>query len=710
MKTQTFSVFHLFAGSGGGALGFQRATEEYLGFQGRFETLGGVDVDPEACMDFTRLVGVKASVLDLFNRDDYIAFHGHEPPEDWYEATPADLRQAAHNKVPDVIFLSPPCKGYSGLLPAAQAATEKYQALNRLTLRGIALALGAWADDLPSLIILENVPRIKSRGKEFLDAIRYLLRKAGYHVATTDHNLGEIGGLSQNRRRFLLVARNSAKVPAPLFHPPLRRVKSIGSALENLPLPDDSAAGPMHRLPRLQWLTWVRLALIPAGGDWRDLQTIEPEEYRIVPSSVYYDHSYGVKHWSDVSGTVTSGGSPSNGPISVADPRLGHAPRKGAYKVTRWGDVAATVIGSARYGGSSSSAAVADPRVNGALATNRPSRRSGQMSVRDWNMASSTVTGEDSVGSGALSVADPRLKMNHGTYFTGSPGLVEAMDWRQPGDAVTENQSVSGSNTTATEASPQISDPALIEPITDTYGYDDYYDPCCDGPRLKRNPARPGAYGVQNWDKPGATVRGATRTNNSVVAIADPRLATTPARSGGYGIESWDKPANTVRAVSRIMSGPSSVADPRVEPVAIATHDNQPVSSLPKPRETGVWLIVSEDGTWHRPLTTLELAVLQGFPTHMPDGEPLTLSGKAQDRWRERIGNAVPVPAAEAIARTMLLTLMTAQSNVFLMNLYNTSVWVRHLSDRVRVMNMSKTIVWMRHQADRLRQSRIWEP
>lgn len=44
----------------------------------------------------------------------------------------------------------------------------------------------------------------------------------------------------------------------------------------------------------------------------------------------------------------------------------------------------------------------------------------------------------------------------------------------------------------------------------------------------------------------------------------------------------------------------------------------------------------------------------QGLPTHMRDGRPLQLAGKSDARWRERIGNMVPPPAAKAIAEVDL--------------------------------------------------------
>ena len=84
-------------------------------------------------------------------------------------------------------------------------------------------------------------------------------------------------------------------------------------------------------------------------------------------------------------------------------------------------------------------------------------------------------------------------------------------------------------------------------------------------------------------------------------------------------------------------------------------------------------IIVAADGTWHRPLTTLELAALQGFPIEV-GGQPLQLSGKSHKAWRMRIGNAVPPPAAEAIARSCAATLKAAADGSFLMSA--APVWV----------------------------------
>ena len=84
-------------------------------------------------------------------------------------------------------------------------------------------------------------------------------------------------------------------------------------------------------------------------------------------------------------------------------------------------------------------------------------------------------------------------------------------------------------------------------------------------------------------------------------------------------------------------------------------------------------VILAADGTWHRPLTTIELAVLQGLPAEHR-GAPLKLAGTSS-RQREGIGNAVPVQAAQAIAEQMLLTLLSSDLQAFALS-SGGAVWV----------------------------------
>src|SRR3546814_15910500 len=79
---------------------------------------------------------------------------------------------------------------------------------------------------------------------------------------------------SQSRKRFLLIARHSAKVPPFVYQPKHHRLRGVGEVIGKLPLPGDPVGGPMHRVPSLQWQTWFRLAFVPAGKDWRALSDL----------------------------------------------------------------------------------------------------------------------------------------------------------------------------------------------------------------------------------------------------------------------------------------------------------------------------------------------------------------------------------------------------------------------------------------------------
>jgi len=155
------------------------------------------------------------------------------------------------------------------------------------------------------------------------------------------------------------------------------------------------------------------------------------------------------------------------------------------------------------------------------------------------------------------------------------------------------------------------------------------------------------------------------RPNNGAPSVADPRMG-CKARNGTMGVQSWDEPGKTVIGAGDIHAGAAAVADPRI-PADNDRPDPPPV-------------IISLDGTWHRPLTTLELAALQDFMIVMPDGSPLKLAGKSDARWRERIGNAVPPRAARAAATEILFALLVSEEDGW--TLGATGVWVTPETER----------------------------
>lgn len=618
---RTLYHFHFCCGLGGGAAGFNRARPRVGNVEAEWVCLGGIDVDPAGLRDFERLAGVPGTLLDLFTRDQYVRFHGKEPPTDWREATPEDIRRAAGGRRPDAVFISSPCKGASGLLSEKMSLTPKYQALNELTLRCIWLMGEAWADDPVPLIVFENVPRLASRGRHLLDQINSLLGGFGYAVAETTHDCGELGGLAQSRKRFLLVARHVEKVPPFLYEPEKKSLRAVGDILGRMPLPGDiDAAGPMHRVPSLQWKTWVRLALVRAGSDWRSLNDLAVEDgylrdLIIVPE--YHRGVLGVNHWGDSCGVVAGASRPVNGRFSVADPRApANALQYQQYGVRRWTDTSGAIIGVKSPGQGTYS--VADPR----------GQSFGKYPVTDWDGPSGTVIAASTTGQGAFAVADPR------------PGGVRHNNVFRVVSMGSHAGTVTGGH------SPSSGGQAVADPR-----YHNWH-PGASSRKLH----------VGEWGSATGTVTGSQQVASGALSIADPRVLDRTKgdaylTGGHYGVVGFDQSAGAVSASARHDNGRWSVADPR----------------MPAANDRLTCIIQSLDGTWHRPFTTLELAALQSL---VDPEEQLILDGLSDSDWRERIGNAVPPAAAEAIAGVMGTTLLLAEAGETFM-LSNTPIWVR---------------------------------
>ncbi|WP_313817739.1 DNA cytosine methyltransferase [Cupriavidus sp.] len=581
MIRREYNSFGFCSGLGGGAKGFKKAVSRVGNMVGTWRCIGGIDNDPAAARDFQTLVGVPCTVMDLFTREQYTAFHGAEPPAGWREATADDVCAAAGHQHPHCVFISSPCKGASGLLSETLSRTPKYQALNELTLRCVWLMCEAWKDDPVELIVFENVPRLATRGRHLLDQIKQILSYYGYAVNETTHDCGVIGGLAQSRKRFLLVARHAAKVPAFLYEPPVRRLQGVGTVLGRMPLPGAIAGGPMHRVPSLQWKTWVRLAFVAAGSDWRSLNDLAVEDgrlrdYLIVPER--RNGYLGVHDWQDTAGAIAGESLPTNGAFSIADPRgPADAAQYQQYGVLRWGEPSGAIIGVKSPGQGTFS--VADPRHAG------PAKHNNEYRIVPWAQSAGSITSAH--GSGQC-VQDPRAT----TGFEGA-----------------------------------------------------------------------GKYRVTGYEEPAGTVIARSDSGQGAYAVADPRPGMRRERGdhyltgGHYGVVGWDQPSGAVSAAAGHDNGRWSVADPR----------------MPAANDKLVAIIRALDGTWHRPFTTLELAALQSL---IEPEEYLELDGLSDQAWRERIGNAVPPDAAQAIAEVMGTTLMLAETGETFM-LSATPVWVR---------------------------------
>ncbi|ARR10662.1 DNA cytosine methyltransferase [Paenibacillus bovis] len=603
----------LFGGIGGATLGYMSSRVEYGGHIHSFNVLCSIDSDPVACMNHDLITGEPTSVcMDLFKRWQYTAWHGCAPPPEWQEVTPADLWKAFQYQVPDFLFSSPPCKGLSGLLPNEKAKSDKYQALNYLTVHGLELALRAcdeYGGKVPGVIQLENVPRITTRGASLLKQIKKLLIKYGYAVSIRpDHNLGEIGGLGQNRVRFLIMARHETQVPNFIEYPEKKPLRSIGDVLKDLPYPGDvGAGGPLHRLSKLQFKTWMRLALIPAGGDWRDLQTVDYQNLRVMHEP--RRGAFEVAAWENTSRTVTSSSGPgqSNGVTSVADPRSQHEDHLPVFRVQPAGGA-----------GDLQSADIANPNLS-----ERSSRHAATYRIVRMHEPAPCVTGTR-FGSGALAIADMRVNTKL------MPDSYGVQDWEETA------KTVRSANRTM-QAAAAVADPCIKD--------------------------RPGRYTdkfrMQDAGLPAATVTGVTDVQSGAQLIADPALGNSP-RSGTFGVQDWQETGKTVTGSADVHASAAAIADPR---------------PIPQDTDRGVYMIIAEDGTWHRPLTTYELAMLQCFPAHLPDGRPFQLIGCADAKAREYIGNAVPKDSAMEMGNVVLLALAQAEAGDHFSMSWN-EVWV----------------------------------
>lgn len=397
-NTPTLCSLHLFAGIGGDALGFAAA--------GFVPTL--LDSDADACAGARYLLGDAGRVIQA----------------DLSALEPADLAKLVP-ECPDVVIMSPPCQGNSGCLPAKVAATPKYLALNSLGGRALFLLLTCaeecWGR-LPAFVLVENVPRITTRSAELVAEMKAVLHASGFLTSEGYHDCGEIGGLAQRRKRWLLAGRNPARVPARLQLPPTRPHLTIWDVLRQLPAPvfGSGEGGPMHEVPATSDLNKLRLAAIPAGCDWRKL----PAQIRLMgdtvdarmdtgwgsvtdprTSKIHRAGPYGVEDARAPSGAVIASADVTCGSFAWTDPRLPERAGRlnGGYGVEDHTEPSHAVVSTNKP--DVTWASLAEPRVKPA----RPSKHNGHLGVQDAHEPARTVIGALRSGNGWGSVGDVRV-------------------------------------------------------------------------------------------------------------------------------------------------------------------------------------------------------------------------------------------------------------------------------------------------------------
>lgn len=707
-----YTVVSMFAGSGGCSSGFE---------EDGFETIAAVDCDADACADLDYLLNRKVSLC-----------------ADIGLMEPADLRRIVGDRRPDVYVSTPPCKGWSRLLGKGRRMSDKYVRMCSLAVRSVWLALHAW-DEPPPLIVIENVRGMASEGREMMAIIKKELAKFGYLFDIRTHNVGKLGHLAQSRERCLFVARDPKRCPAFLMVPDSHPLRPCGDELGKLPPPTlDKASRSMHKLPQLSAMNWLRIAAIPPGKDWKALP---PRIQLGGDPKNRHDSKFGVEDWNEPAHTVTGVGSrvPS-GRSAVADIRVRQGgatePRNGNFGVQSPSQPAHTVRGEHRVW--SAPASYADPMGAPAAApakakrarkapagqaalfefaahpeaplpvaaggidlqiTDRDQRQSGGFGINAWDAPAHTVVGHTDVSNTWASTATPITFTPARRWSAGRRGDRGGVDPRldcsprngaygvqapdRPSATIVGYHKHDNSPGSYATPAPGYADPRL--------GYRD------EGDEAAGKHSGRGCYGVLDTDAPAPTIRGHMEIRQAPGAVAekmsvdprkewdtsDPNSWAGRGRPQAYGVQSWTRPASTIRGKQQIVNSRASVAHPGYpEPTHWLVRDEAGGLVLLGP-EIKDWdaicylVIMTEDEpgvwSWHRPMTDLELAVLQSLPAEH-NGEMLALRGPSGKR-REHIGNMLPKAAARAIARSCRATLDQPQANFQLIG--RGKIWVR---------------------------------
>jgi len=302
----------------------------------------------------------------------------------------------------------------------------------------------------------------------------------------------------------------------------------------------------------------------------------------------------------------------------------------------------------------------------------RKQRQNGGFGVGNIDQPSHTVVGEGSVRNTWSSVADPRSNCTRRDGALGVSAADRPLSTLVIGSAQIHNGPW------------QVADPRL---------------------KYSRDPRRT-SHGVADSTKPSNTIIGKGQPSNTVRCVADPRVPERAKRHAGiHGVMDSTEPARTVIGQARNGKGWAAISDGRLfEPthrlscsapldsrreqwtLARFVLDGSEANVAAKGRPVHM-IIAAPDGTVHRPLTTLELAVLQGLPAwHVPGspteleigsdgGQWLDLAGGDDGSKRERIGNAVPVATAQAIGEQVLEVLDAGATETW--RLSTSGIWVQ---------------------------------
>lgn len=394
----------------------------------------------------------------------------------------------------------------------------------------------------------------------------------------------------------------------------------------------------------------------PSCADPRPLDMTVPDRFKT---------SLGVLSSCAPSNAVTCEAYPSTGAFSYAAPPpklLDLEAQRGnagmhydKYAVRPWNREALTVHSATRLG--SGAPAVAHPLAMPDTAFHQGSGV-GRMGVLTPNAIAGTIVGNARVNTGPFSYASavPIDLVPRAECFDKGYAVIDRD--REPSNTIAGTASVGCGTYAITDHVPGA---AGQVPLNLALG--------CE--------ARAGAYGVIDPASVSPTVIASAKIDNSASAIA-------AGKHPPYVVLSY---AEAKRVADGDVTVPFAIVDRAHpdEPLAIVDDMAKPPyrwiettskrGKVTRRKVVVPLVLISADGTWHRPLTTLELAVLQGL-RWQHRGKPLDFGGGATAQ-RTLIGNMIPRPVGKAFGDQFLLAALASEAGcMFLYAAGGGGLWV----------------------------------
>jgi DNA (cytosine-5)-methyltransferase 1 len=288
MNSQKPTAVDLFCGAGGLTLGLKKAG---------FEVVAGVELKPE----ITKTYKANHRKTKLLIKD-------------VRQVTGREILKLTKRKKIDLIAGCPPCQGFSQL-------TEKYKRED--SRNDLVLEMARIIEEIkPKMVMMENVPKIATKGKKILDEFASRLIKMGYCVNKGILQMAYYG-VPQSRRRFVLLAGKGFEIPLPnpthsrkgdeakKLKPWITLSEVIKSTKKPVTLAvANEKGGPekfnWHVLRDLREISLKRLRAIKEGDNRFALpRHLRPKCHKTKKAG--FRNVYGRLSWNNVSGTITSG-------------------------------------------------------------------------------------------------------------------------------------------------------------------------------------------------------------------------------------------------------------------------------------------------------------------------------------------------------------------------------------------------------------------